>query len=165
MHSPQDVFEHYTKAWLPIVADDFDAGADSAKWTKTNVVDEAGSVMLMPPALNTTAGIEATSTAASASVMLSSERRWRLEATLDRAFFSGDDSSMTLAMVTAADMSSVQVSLSSAVMVLSRTSGGVSDTQVVSDRRYEPVKRGGALAIEGHDKWVLFYVDGALVGH
>ncbi len=166
-HAPRDVFEHYTKGWQAIVADDFAAGADAAKWTKYgSVTDESGTVRLWA---NPTTGEVATIVARSdywQSVGLGTQRAWRLEATYQAVIETGF-AYVHLSVLDASGTRrlSLQDGLTDVTAIVRPDAGGVDDTQKVALVPPVGAELGGLrrLAIEVRDRWVLFYVDGALV--
>lgn len=160
-HAPRDVFEHYTKAWVPVVADDFDNGADTAKWTTANITNSTGSVRLNPVSVTNPAHITAKSTYWG-TLDLATQRAWRLECTYDRALTV--DGVVVLAMVnfaTRAPYVRLIVSPAYITMDIDVDSGAVDRQSVAST--LQATKSGASLAIECRDRFVFFYVDGALV--
>lgn len=159
-HAPRDAFEHYTKAWTTLIADDFTTGADPARWTKSGAVDQSGSVRL-PGTVGGTALISALASFWGW-IPFGSHRAWRLELEYDinttppTQFIvdlidkdSGTPQlSLTFDYSTAAGLTSFSVSLGGQLTVLSAPL----------------VKLGGRLAIESRDRWVHCYIDGKLLG-
>lgn len=166
-HAPRDVCEHYTKAWVPVVSDDFDSGADPARWATVGATNQAGSVRLAPTGSGD-AFVVARPTAW-ATIDLATDRAWRLEARLDRALDSTggttggvsgvNDVHVTLAMV---DFATSTPFARLAVGTRSITIEFGSDVQQVN-RSSGETKAGASMAIEVRDRWALFYVDGELV--
>ncbi|MEJ7784752.1 MAG: PA14 domain-containing protein [Solirubrobacteraceae bacterium] len=161
-HSPRDVFEHYSGAWVPTVVDDFDNGADPAKWTKDGAFDEAGAVRLQPAATGQTAYISPIVSAWPPGPVPSTERVWRAEMTYDRYINDADNSALLQMSVAGSGVSS---NIASLVMYGNRTSalyfGETEGHELPAPR--ERSKNNASLAIEGRDRWLFFYVDGALV--
>lgn len=169
-HAPRDVFEHYTKAWRTIVADDFLIGADTARWTKVNgtgaVTDLTGSVQLFGPGASLTARADYWGT-----IALASQRAWRLEMTYSRDFLPhGTPQAVRFEVVDLSDptvLIRAGITLSEAyTQVDTRGADYVTaGSDINFDGKPNPAKRANAsLAIEVRDRWVLFYVDSVLIG-
>jgi hypothetical protein len=166
-HSPRDVFEHYTKAWRTIVADDFTfPGADPAKWTKVNTTDLADAVRLNMTSAPTQGSITAISTFWGW-VAMGTERDWRLELEYDMAPVA--ISTITVALVdktSGTSSASMQLLLTSPATGLMASitiqAGGVSQNPATTD--LTPALVGGTLAIESRDRWIHFYFGGQLIG-
>lgn len=155
-HAPRDVFEHYTKAWRPVVAEDFDS---LSRWTTQNAtLLSTGSARL------TSTGSDAAGSAFITAkptefgeTNLATQRAWRLEATYDRQLAAGGQ--VALAMASASTGSPfVRLTVGAAQ---SHVEIG-SDVETMTQTR-DAAKPGAALAIECRDRWVLFYIDGELV--
>lgn len=156
-HAPRDVFEHYTTAWIPIIADDFDQGAN-ANWTTVHATNQAGSVRLEPPTADTAAELKAASSVPG--VAIGSQRAWRLEMTHNRFLAATGLINLLLTSETAAARFEFQVTTTTIDVYYFNAPGGTDYHTVVSA---PPLRQnGGSLAIEGRDRWVFFYVDGQL---
>jgi hypothetical protein len=106
-HAPRDVFEHYVRAPVPVVSDDFEttgrftyAGtdADSADglWTYRNAEDDAANpetVRLRHPGVSTKAGFRSKATLTEGDIA-----RWRFEATIRRDTFTSGGSFLQLSV-------------------------------------------------------------------
>lgn len=152
-HAPRDVFEHYSKAWRVILADDFDAGADAAKWSSSGT-NQTGSVRLSTAGQ----GIAVLGTT-QAGVTLASERIWRLEATYSNLILTGVGV-VSLALATS-DSSLVQVDVGATFVEITIDDGTTPDVVDVA-ATYAPATRDLTVAIEGRDRFILFYVGGQL---
>lgn len=160
-HAPRDVFEHYTKAWVPVIADDFDSGADPAKWEPSDYIDQVGSVRLAPSTAPGSVGLSPDATYWPG-VIVESERRWRLEMTYDRSLTGLGTVSLEMQKPgITQEYISLRVGTTSVVANMQDAAGSLDSSSV--SRPIDAVKAGASLAIECHDRWVFFYVDGALV--
>lgn len=169
-HAPRDVFEHYTKAWRTLIADEFNSGADPAKWTSTvlnggTTTNQTGTVLLSAgPNANGSSAIAAAA-AFWPGLTLASERAWRLEMTYNRDLLLFAGVSLTLDP-SVADSSQIRLDLGSSSNTATARifpPGGATVAFVQTKAPQELVAKGATLAIEGRDRWVLFYVDGRLV--
>lgn len=165
-HAPRDVFEHYTKAWQPIVADDFDAGANTARWTKNTsgggtITDQTGSVKLAG-SCHITARNDYYDTTG-----LGTERAWRCEMTYTRNIVGGTivQANSTLQLVDPADgtgANSITLSVGSGATLVQTRLSGTNDSDTTG-RQNGAYKANATMAIEVRDRFVFFYVDGALI--
>lgn len=155
-HAPRDVFKHYTKAWTTLIADDFTAGADAARWTKVNATDLTGAVRLAglsPPDGSITA-----ITGYWGSINAATERAWRAEMSYTSK---APLAAIGLAMVDSGGTIHLSVQRGS-------PSAGTGPVIVrrLTDTRFTKIisnPTDGTLAIEVRDRWVYFYVSGQLM--
>lgn len=153
-HAPRDVFEHYTKAWRTVIADDFDAGADPAKWSSSGT-NQTGSVRLSSAGQ----GVAAL-TAAWDGITLASERFWRLEAAYSNLAFTGV--ARVILALTTTDTTSVELAIGATFTELTIDDGSTPDVVDIA-ATHDAATRDLTVAIEGRDRYVLFYVGGKLV--
>lgn len=153
-HAPRDVFEHYSKAWRVILADDFDAGADAAKWSSTGT-NQTGSVRLSTAGQ----GIAVLGTT-QAGVTLASERIWRLEATYANLILGG--TGRVILALSTSDTTVVELSVGATFIEINIDDGSTADVVDVA-ATYPVTTRDLTVAIEGRDRFILFYVGGQLI--
>jgi hypothetical protein len=169
-HAPRDVFEHYTKAWVPVVADDFASGADSAKWTTGGGGTTSAQTGAVRVNVNPTGTFASTTLAARAdywgTLDLQAERAWRLEISCALSL-SGTtgigiglrDSGGTFTRVA---LRANPLSVGLEATIVPTTSPAVSDATFVR-ATVDLMQQGLTMAIEARDRWVLFYFNGRLV--
>lgn len=161
VHAPHDVFEHYTRGWRVLVADDFPNGVDATQWgvnDTTTVTPGAVRLGPMPSGLSLkmletiTGGPE---------VFAWDERHWRQELTYDRDL--KGDAFLTLLMTkTGAGGSFISLEVSTTtIKVQMQNAAGTTDLHTISSVQGAS-KRDARMAIEVRDRWALFYVDGKL---
>lgn len=157
-HAPRDVFEHYTKAWRTLIADDF-ATIDAVKWTTTGTAVTPG-VKLTPAAINTTVSLVPV-TAQWEGVAPATDRMWRAEMTYNRALLTADG--VQFEMVSDANSGTIRLGVGGAVTTLALydTAGTLYDSATLAQTR-SLVAIGSTVALECRDRWILAYVDGAL---
>lgn len=168
-HAPRDVFEHYTKAWRTVVADDFVGGAligtrwfyDATSSPGATATNQPNAVRLTVGAINTTSYFQ-TLGGYWPGVNMSTSRAWRAECkfsiqnltgTVSIAFtFGWGGGSPAYATIQYwSDTGSIEA-------ILSNTSPAVTIDKVIA----LPVTD-VTLAVERHDRWVFFYANGTLV--
>lgn len=161
-HAPRDVFEHYSKAWRTSHADDFINGwNDGISWVITT-----GTATAQPSAvrLNVPAGAGATSTITTAGgywrpVDLVNSRAWRCEARFTQALVGAAGSALTM-VGGAGDSATLQTDAVTGSVLVAVT-GGPSGFRV--EKAIDKTAVNVTMAIERHDRWLFFYVQGALV--
>jgi hypothetical protein len=158
-HAPRDAFEHYTKAWQPIVADDFDAGADATAWNSSGA-NNPGFVRLAPVGAGAVKSLLAVSGQWPA-LVAATTRAWRLETTF-RAFALAHPMSSFYLFLGGTDGGFAQIRLYpgyAEATALSLSAG----TPVVVTVPVPPATIVTGAAIESRDRWILFYINGALL--
>lgn len=153
-HAPRDVFEHYTKAWRPLISEDFEAGVDPAKWDLGVGATAANGNVILPE--NTSIKAK---TGAFEEVNLATDRAWRFEAsfTLDRA-----PDNLNIVTIEIDDprgdfLYPVELIIGSTYVVTR------SNDLSLTVRSGVPVNRPVSAAIEVRDRFIYFYVDATLL--
>lgn len=163
-HAPRDVFEQYTHGWVPIVADDFANGVDATQWMDDDTTTPTPGVVRLGPMPGGLLVLQLeASNAADRTVELDTERFWRLEVAYDRVL--KGDASLSVAMVrTGAGGSYIALGVSATTVTMTMSNFvGTTDTQTVNAAQGAS-KTAANIALECHDRWVMFYVDGNLMG-
>jgi hypothetical protein len=161
-HAPRDVFEHYSRAWTTICAADFATGVGTSDWLNHRLPNGGGDIpspvgagpvrlQLLDPFSN-----QLLSNDVMGGIAHATQRTWRLEMTYDRHLLNAT-TKITLAF------GRVQL-LVSATTIQTVLDDGSSLDVASQLTTIQATKSGCSLAIEGRDRWVLLYVDGALVG-
>jgi hypothetical protein len=165
-HAPRDAFEHHTKTWRTLLADDFIGGYDAARWVAGGLTP--GTVTAQPSAARLTpsttdGGTTTLSTFGSywPSVSLRDSLAWRMECRYSQALVGSVGVALLLAGG-GGESATLQTDAAGSVLGNVAFNGGVSAAQRV-ERAIAKTATDVTLAIERHDRWALFYVQGALV--
>jgi hypothetical protein len=146
-HAPRDVFEHYTKGWLPVVSDDFAGGIDSTRWQQ-------------PVAGGLSASLSATTYWGGITPFV--DRAWRLEMVYDRTL--AGTGTVALSMDSGGVLGAriyLSVRFDKTVRIWMGDNNATQEDVVVA-ATLELVKKGATMAIELRDRFIMFYVDGKL---
>jgi hypothetical protein len=159
-HAPRDVFEHYSKAWHTLIADDFAAGANATFWTTTGTTVAPG-VKLTPAAINTTVSLVPVNAQWAGVSLPVTDRVWRAEMTYNRALLAADG--VQFEMVSDVTSGTIRLGVGGALTTLALYdfAGVLYDSATVAQTR-ALTALGATVALECRDRWILAYVDGAL---
>lgn len=161
-HAPRDAFNHYTRAWRTLIADDF-ATLDAVKWTTTGTAQSPG-VRLQPAAINTSVYLTPVNAQWEGVNTTSGlwDRAFRAEMTYNRSLLVADG--VQFEMFSEVNSGTIRLGVGGAVTALSfyDSSGILYDSTTLAQTR-DLVKFGATVALECRDRWILAYVDGALV--
>lgn len=162
-HAPRDVFEHYTKAWRTLVADDFNDGfTEGVDWHATaggdgTITNQATSVRMTVPS---GAGLNvnlATYGSYWPTLNLVTSRAWRAECRFSQALV-GSAGVAFLMRGGGGEGATIQTDSAG------RVEAFAGNTTAVWIERVIPTTAADiTLAIERHDRWIFFYAMGALV--
>lgn len=164
-HAPRDVFEHYTKAWRTAIAEDFIGGYDPARWFASpgpgaTITNQPSAVRLGVPTSGTTDLTTFGAYWRDSTLDMTVSAAWRLEARYTAAFTGAPGVALTLRGGGGGGNSVLLQTYSDGRVEVSLNNLG---TAVFVERAIPFTAVDVTLAIEKHDRWVMFYVQGALV--
>lgn len=163
-HAPRDVFEHYTKAWRTIVADDFIGGLDAARWTPDTaaggtITNQASAARITPAAgAGASTGISRFGAFWAPGVNLVTSPAWRAECRFSQALVGGVGVAFSITAGGGGDGATIQTSATGTVEVITNTL----TPAVFVESAIALTAADVTLAIERHDRWLFFYVQGSL---
>lgn len=167
-HAPRDVFEHYTKAWHTIVADDFVGGLDAARWTPDTsaggtITNQASAVRFTPAVgAGTSTNISRFGAFWAPGVNLVTSVAWRAECRYSQALVGGAGVAFQLTAGGGGDGATIQTSATGTVEAITSGTGALSPA-VFIESAISSTAADVTLAIERHDRWLFFYAQGTLV--
>jgi hypothetical protein len=162
-HAPRDAFEHYTKAWRTVVAEDFVGGYDPARWLATpgtygTITNQPSAVRLSIAGAPTESDAQITTYGSYwPTVNLATSRAWRAECRFSQALTGS--AGVGFQLYGGTNFATIQTDSSGRVeAILSNVATGVFVNNAIPLTAIDVT-----LAMERHDRWVLFYAQGALV--